>query len=297
MKIKENGFKNENLKKAVGDYIFILAGTFMVAVGISVFLAPNKLSPGGVTAVGTVLLHLFGIRLSITNIAVNALLFVLGYKYLGKNAVIKTVCGIASLSVFLEAASLIAPYTGDVIISSIVGGILMGVGVGFVIRHEGSTGGSDFAALILNRFFPHISTAKLIMVIDGVIIAVAGIVFRSVEVTFYSALTLFVATRVADAICTLGNAAKTVQIFSEKNDEIAQMILHDLNRGITGIHCKGMYSDKESMMLLCVVAPKQLPVIINRVRKIDMGAFIVVNDTKEVLGQGFSLESSYDKIN
>ena len=292
-KIKEK----ESIKRVFFDYALITLGTFMVALGISVFLAPNKLSPGGVTAVGTVLLHLFKIRLSITNLVINAILFILGYRYLGKNAVIKTVYGIVALSVFLEVASLITSYTGDVIISSLTGGILMGVGVGLVIRREGSTGGSDFAALILNRFFPHISTAKLIMVIDGVIITVAGIVFKSIEVTFYSAITLFVATRVADAICTLGNAAKTVQIFSEKNEEIAQMILHDLNRGITGVHCRGMYSDREGMMLLCVVPPKQLPIIINRVRKIDKSAFIVVNDTKEVLGQGFALESSYDKIN
>ena len=292
-KIKEK----ESVKRVLFDYALITLGTFMVALGISVFLAPNKLSPGGVTAVGTVLLHLFKIRLSITNLVINAILFILGYRYLGKNAVIKTVYGIVALSVFLEVASLITSYTGDVIISSLTGGILMGVGVGLVIRREGSTGGSDFAALILNRFFPHISTAKLIMVIDGVIITVAGIVFKSIEVTFYSAITLFVATRVADAICTLGNAAKTVQIFSEKNEEIAQMILHDLNRGITGVHCRGMYSDREGMMLLCVVPPKQLPIIINRVRKIDKSAFIVVNDTKEVLGQGFALESSYDKIN
>ncbi|MBE6618660.1 MAG: YitT family protein [Ruminococcaceae bacterium] len=289
--------EKESVKRVLFDYVLITLGTFMVALGISVFLAPNKLSPGGVTAVGTVLLHLFKIRLSITNLVINAILFILGYRYLGKNAVIKTVYGIVALSVFLEVASLITSYTGDVIISSITGGILMGVGVGLVIRREGSTGGSDFAALILNRFFPHISTAKLIMVIDGVIITVAGIVFKSIEVTFYSAITLFVATRVADAICTLGNAAKTVQIFSEKNEEIAQMILHDLNRGITGVHCRGMYSDREGMMLLCVVPPKQLPIIINRVRKIDKSAFIVVNDTKEVLGQGFALESSYDKIN
>ncbi len=296
MKNKEN-IKKEGTKRTVSDYALITLGTFMVALGISVFLAPNKLSPGGVTAVGTVLLHLFNIRLSITNLVINAILFVLGYKYLGKSAVVKTVYGIVALSAFLEVASLIPLYTGDVIISSVAGGILMGVGVGLVIRREGSTGGSDFAALILNRFFPHISTAKLIMAIDGVIIALAGVVFGSLEVTFYSAVTLFVATRVADAICTLGNAAKTVQIFSEKNDEIADMILHELNRGVTGMHCKGMYTDRESMMLLCVVSPKHLPIIINRVRKIDKGAFIVVNDTKEVLGQGFALESSYDKIN
>ena len=296
MKNKEN-IKKDGVKKAIFDYTLITLGTLMVALGISVFLAPNKLSPGGVTAVGTVLLHLFNIRLSITNLVINAILFVLGYKYLGKGAVIKTVYGIVALSAFFELAALVAPYTGDILISSVVGGMLMGVGVGFVIRHEGSTGGSDFAALILNRFLPHISTAKLIMVIDGIIISLAGVVFKSFEVTFYSAVTLFIATRVADAICTLGASAKTVQIFSEKNDEIADMILHDLNRGVTGIHCKGMYADRESMMLLCVVSPKHLPIIINRVRKIDKGAFIVVNDTKEVLGQGFALESSYDKIN
>lgn len=291
-KINEKG----SARRTFFDYAFITLGTFMVAVGISVFLAPNKLSPGGVTAVGTVLLHLFKIRLSITNLVVNALLFIFGYRYLGKSAVIKTIYGIVALSAFFEVSDLISPYTGDIIISSITGGILMGVGVGFVIRCEGSTGGSDFAALILNKFFPHISAAKIIMVIDGIIIAVAGLVFRSIEVTFYSVITLFVATRVADAICTLGNAAKTVQIFSEKNEEIARMILHELNRGVTGIHCKGMYSSRESIMLLCVVSPKHLPIIINRVRKIDKGAFIVVNDTKEVLGQGFALESSYDNI-
>lgn len=289
--------KKEGIKRTLWDYALISVGTFIIAVGIGVFLAPNKLSPGGVTAIGTVLLHLFKIRLSITNLVCNAALFIFGYKYLGKSAVLKTVYGIVALSVFLEVVSLIPKYTGDIIISSLAGGILMGVGVGFVIRHEGSTGGSDFAALILKRFLPHVSIANLIMVIDGIIIATAGIVFKSLDVTFYSAITLFAASRMADIICTLGNAAKTVQIFSEKNEEIARVILEDLDRGITGIHCRGMYSGRESMMLLCVLPPKQLPIIINRVRKIDKGAFIVVNDTKEVLGQGFMLESSYDKIN
>ena len=294
---KQKTADKENIKRALFDYVWIILGTFIIAVGIGVFLAPNKLSPGGATAVGTVLLHLFKIRLSITNIAVNAVLFLLGYKYLGKHAVIKTVFGIASLSAFFELVDLIPKYEGDIIIASLAGGILMGVGVGFVVKHEGSTGGSDFAAMILKRFFPHISIANLIMIIDSAIIITAGVVFKSFDVTFYSAITLFVASRVADMIFTMGSAAKTMQIFSEKNEEIARVILEDFDRGITGVHCKGMYSGKEGMMLLCVVPPKQLPIIINRVRKIDRGAFIVVNDTKEVLGQGFTLESSYDKIN
>lgn len=286
----------KELKRYVKQSTFILIGSFFLALGISIFMAPNKISSGGVTSIGTVLLHLFGIRMSVTNFVCNALLFFFGYRYLGKEAIFKTLAGILFLSLFLEITSYIPVYTGDIIISTLAGGILMGIGIGLVIRMEASTGGSDFVALILNRFLPHISTANIIMVIDCIIVIIAGIVFKSFTITFYSGIALFVSSKVSDAIMTMGDSAKTIQVISTKNEEIANMIIERFDRGVTGIYSKGFYSGKEKIMLWCVVSPKELPKITHKIREVDKNAFIVINDAKEVLGEGFKLESAYDKI-
>lgn len=285
-----------NIKQLAKDYLLILAGTFILALGVNIFLAPNKLSAGGVTSLATVLLHLFKIKISVTNLVVNAILFVLGYKYLGKQAVLKTAAGIVFCSFSYEITSYIPPYTDDIFIAMVAGAVLMGAGVGLVVKQEGSTGGSDFAALILRPFFPHISLAYLILFIDFAIIVMSGIVFKSLNITLYSAILLFLSAKVTDIIITMGDSAKSLQIISEHSSEIAEKIMEQFERGVTGIHCKGMYSAQDGLMLLCVVSPKQLPAIVHIIRRIDKSAFIVINDAKEVFGEGFKIETEYDKI-
>ena len=190
-------------------------------------------------------------------------------------------------SLSLEITKLFPVFNNDFFIASIAGGVLTGMGLGIVVRVGASTGGSDFGGLILKKFFPHISVATLILMIDSIIIVLSGIVFKSYTVTFYSATAMFVASKVADIVITLGNAAKSVYIISEKNKEIADIVINDFKRGITGIYSRGMYSGNENMMLFCAVTPKQLPRLVNRVREIDKRAFIVVGDAREVLGEGF----------
>ena len=274
-------------KKFLKDYIFIILGSVILALGINVFSAPNKLSAGGITSIGTVLLYLFKIRLSVTNLVCNVILFLWGYKSLGKYAVVKTASGILFLSLFLELTSYLPTYTGDLIIASIAGGVLMGIGIGFVVRQGASTGGSDFAGLLLHKLLPHIPIAYLIMLIDCTIVLAAGIVFKSVSVTFYSILSLIVSSKLTDIIITFGDSAKSVQIMSEKSEQIAESIMQQLERGVTGIHCRGMYSGKDSLMLFCVVDNKSLPQLVELVRSIDAAAFVVINSSKEVLGNGF----------
>ena len=178
-------------------------------------------------------------------------------------------------------------YTGDMIIASIAGGVLMGVGIGFVVRQGASTGGSDFAGLLLHRLLPHVPIAYLIMLIDCTIVLAAGIVFKSISVTFYSILSLVVSSKLTDIIITFGDSAKSVQIMSEKSEQIADSIMRQLERGVTGIHCRGMYSGNDSLMLFCVVDNKSLPHLVELVRSIDAAAFVVINSSKEVLGNGF----------
>lgn len=277
----------KKVKTILFEQAFIAAGTFLMALSAAMFLAPGKISTGGVTTVATVLLHLFGIKLSITNLVLNAVLFVLGYRHLGKYAIAKTVSGTLLFTVFLEVVSYFPPYTGNVLVAALSGGVLCGVGLGLVVRVGSSTGGSDFAGLILKKFFPHISIARLILIIDCATIALSGIVFGDFDITFYSLLSMYVSAKITDILVTWGDDAKTVHIFSKKNEEIARCVMERFERGVSGIHCRGMYSGDDGLMLLCVVRPKELPQLVKTVREYDPDAFVIINDAKEVLGEGF----------
>lgn len=266
---------------------FIMLGSLILAVGINLFLNPSKISSGGISSVGTILLYAFNIKLSVTNLVINAILFALGFKYLGKEAIIKTIIGIISLSLFLELTSYFPVYDEEIILSTIVGGALVGVGIGLVVRQSASTGGSDFLALIIHRFFPHISLANIILVLDSAVIIASGIVFKSITITIYSVIAMYISSLITDSVLAFGNKAKAVQIFSDKNEEIAKYVIEEFKRGTTGVYAKGMYSNKEKIMLLCVVSPKELPRLINAIKDYDPNAFIIVNDAKEVLGEGF----------
>ena len=274
-------------KKIFTDFVVLTTGCILLAVSINVFLVPYKISAGGISAIGTILLYLFGIKMSLTNLIFNVALFIFGYKYLGKGAVVKTVLGIILLSAFLEITSYIPQYTENEIISFLSGGILMGAGVGMIVKIGASTGGSDFAGLILKKFLPHISLARLILIIDVVIVIISGIVFKSYTVTVYSLITLFVSSLITDKIITLGDNAKMLQIFSKENKKISNHILNQFERGVTGVRCIGMYTHEESRMLLCVTTPKELPIYMNMIKNYDKEAFVIVSNVHEVIGEGF----------
>lgn len=275
------------LKNFFYDFMFLLFGCISLSISINVFLTPNKISAGGISTIGTVLLHIFGIKMSLTNLIFNAILFIFGYKSLGKYAIIQTSAGILLLSVCLEFTSHIQPYFENELIGVLSGGVLMGAGVGMIVKTGASTGGSDFAGLILKKLMPHISLAKLIMIIDCVIVILAGIVFKSYTVTVYSIIALYVSSIITDRIITLGDGAKMVMIFSKETRKISDYILTQYERGVTGVHSIGMYSNEERIMLLCVVTPKELPVYMNLIHEIDKHAFVVISNVHEVIGEGF----------
>ena len=277
-------------KKLLIDGAFVIVGSFILALGVNMFLAPNKISSGGISSIGTIFLHLFGIKMSITNLVLNAALFIFGFKLLGKGAVLKTVFGIGSLTLFLELTSYMGVYTEDTMIATIIGGVLVGIGVGLVVRRGASTGGSDFLALILKRFFPHISIANIILVADCIVIIASGIVFKSLSITAFSVIAMFISSKVTDGIFSFGNSAKSIQIFSSKSEEISKHILEKYERGVSGIHSTGMYTGKEGLMLLCVVSPRELPLLVADIRKIDKSAFLIIGDAREVIGEGFMSE-------
>lgn len=276
--------KSSNLVK---EYVFIILGSFILALGVNCFLVPLKLSTGGLSGIGTVLYYLFSIPLSATTLALNILLFPIGYKTLGKDSVVKTVTAVLVFPLFLELTEYFGSFTNDIFIASVFGGGLAGLGVGISILKGASTGGTDFSAVMLNKLFPHISITSFILIIDILIVLFSGIVFGNYTSMLYSALALYIGIRVADAVLVRGNYAKSVLIISSKNAEISKNIISVLERGVTGIYSKGLYNNTDGMMLMCVVKSKEIPKLLGIVEKTDESAFTVVSDVREVRGKGF----------
>ena len=279
--------KKIDIKKTLIEYLYILVGSFILAFAITYFLNPIKISTGGVAGVGTVLYYVAKVPLSVTTLVINAVLFIFGYKTLRSGAVMKTVAGILFLSAALAITPIFGEYKADILICSIFGGILVGLGVGLVVYKDGSTGGSDFAALIFHKLFPHISVATFILLIDSAVIIASGIVFRDYTIMFYSVLSLYISSKVTDWVIVSGDHAKSVFIISKKHDEIANEIMSDMVRGVTGIYSKGCYTGEDNTMLMCVVRNKELPKLLQTVKLIDKDSFTIISDVMEVQGEGF----------
>lgn len=279
------------MKNAVKDCAYIAVGAFILAVGVNVFLVPVKLSAGGVSGIGTVLYYTANVPISFSTLAVNLLLFATGYKVLDKSALWKTILGIAFLSFFLEVTKAFGEYKEDVPIAAVFGGILVGVGTAIAIMRGASTGGSDFAALMFNRLFPHISVPTFILMIDMLVIAVSGIAFRNYTVMLYSAISLYISSKTADFLMIKGDLAKSVFIISRKyHEEIAHTIINDMHRGVTGVYSKGFYNGEDGIMLMCIVKNREIPSLLARVKKIDDSAFTIISEVREVHGEGFKKE-------
>jgi len=276
-----------HFKRLLTDYLYIALASFILAFAVNFFLVPSKISTGGISGLGTVLYYTLGIPVSVTTLLANAVLFVFGYRMLKRSSVVKTVFGILFLTVFLEVTTLFGSFGEDKLISAVFGGVLAGLGVGMCVSRDASTGGSDFAALMINKLFSNISVAGVIFIIDAVIILVSGIAFRDYTVMFYSVIALYIANKVTDFMLVRGDFAKAVYIITKKSDEIAKRIMSEMERGVTGIYGKGYYSRNDTVVLLCVVRSREVSRLVGIAKTEDKDAFTIVSDVKKVLGEGF----------
>ncbi|MBO5453209.1 MAG: YitT family protein [Clostridia bacterium] len=276
----------ELIKKYGRDYFLIILGSFVVALGINLFLLPCKISTGGVSGIATVVYYFFNVPLSVTTLIINVFLFLFGYKTLPKAAIVKTVAGIVFLSLFLEITDFHIQ-SDDLFLASVFGGVLVGLGVGLTVMVDASTGGSDFAAIMINRLVPHLSVANIIMFIDCGIIAFSAVVFKNYTLMLYSAVSLYIASKVTNFVLVRGDFAKSVYIISKNSSLISKEIINGMSRGVTGIYSKGLYNNSDNMMLMCVVRSRELPVLMDKIRAIDKNAFTVISEVREVHGEGF----------
>jgi uncharacterized membrane-anchored protein YitT (DUF2179 family) len=281
--------KNKILR-ILSEYLLVSLGTFFIALSLHLFLAPNTIAPGGVSGLSIIIEKVTGIPIFITNLAFNVPLFLAGLFVLGRAFGAKTGYATLLLSLMLWAlgefgGDLYA--TKDVLLASVFGGILTGLGVGLVFRNRASTGGTDLAGSILNRFFPHISTAKLMMTLDIMVIVLAGIASGNIETSLYSMIALYIIVKVADFIVEGLDYSKQFMIITERPDEIGVQINQQIRRGVTSLKGRGMYSGSEREVLLCVVNRSEVIHVKEIVKQIDSRAFVMVSTVHEVLGEGF----------
>ncbi len=275
------------MRKHLSQYILIFLGAFLLALGMQFFLVPAKLTTGGAGGVATLFLYFFRIPVYLTVSGINLILLLLGFRFLKKSSLAKNLWGIIALSwilSFLPAPKLL---TANPLLCALFGGALEGAGVGLVMRYEGSTGGTDFAALILRRLFPFFRPSFWVFLIDTVIITVSALSFGLWENFFYSLLSLFVSGKVMDRVLVSGTDAKSVFIVSASYDTLSQRITRTLGLGVTQIESRGGWEMREGKSLVCIVKTPLVPKLLSLIREEDPAAFTVVSDVRRVHGEGW----------
>ena len=273
------------------EYLLIIVGTALMATAITSCFDAAGLVTGGFSGIailvkaGTKSLYGNGIPLWVTNRVLNIPVFLLAAKIKGVAFVKKALLGDLSLTVWLAVLPA-WKLSGDFLLVALYGGLLQGVGIGLVFLGGGTTGGTDLLAAIIQNFMRHYSIAQIMQFVDGAVVLVGMYVF-GVERALYAIIAVYLVTKVSDGIIEGLKFSKSVYIITEKPDEVSRMVMEDLDRGITGISAKGMYSGQDKLMLFCVVGKKELVHLKEMIDEIDPNAFVIVGDAREVHGEGF----------
>lgn len=284
------GVKSRKIKRAGIDFLLFLVGSLLFAVSVNVFTAPNDIAPGGLTGAATLLNHLWGIPIGAGILVMNIPIFIWGIVEVGYRFILKTAAAtvISSLAIDISAPFLQA-YRGDMMLASLFGGLLAGLGLGLIFMRGGTTGGTDLIANLIGRHLRHISFGKLILAVDLVVVVIAAFVYRNIESPLYAIIVIFITSKVVDAVLygTDSGNGKMMFIISSKNHEIAQEILSQLDRGVTALKSRGGYSGIEGEVLLCAVRRQEVYKTHDIVYSIDPNAFIIAGDAGDITGEGF----------
>jgi len=274
------------VRRIVLGYAGVLAGVVITAFGVSFFLIPARIAAGGVSGLATVIYHVAGFPAGVTMLLLNIPLFIFSWRILGTMFGARTLFGTVTLSIFVDLFNRWAvPITEDLVLAAVYGGIISGIGLGIAFRFGGSTGGTDMAAQLVARFFPT-SVGQALLLVDGAVILLAGAVFGW-ELAMYALIAVFVSTKTIDFVQEGQSYAKACLIISDHPEAIGEAIMEKLERGVTSLQGKGMYTKQGKEVLLVIVSRLEIASIKRIVAEIDPRAFVIIHDVHEVLGEGF----------
>lgn len=274
--------RKNQLKREVSRYVFLFLGSILAAIGLEIFLIPNNIIDGGIVGISIISSYLSKIPLSVFIIVLNLPFLFLGYKQIGKTFVYSSLFSIVSLSAWVQVFHPIPGLTDDVLLATVFGGIILGIGVGIIIRYGGSLDGTEMVAIIVNKKTPF-SVGEIVMFFNIFILSSAGLVFGW-ERAMYSLIAYFIAYKVIDITIEGLDEAKAAFIISEKADEIAEAITARLGRGVTYIDGKGGFLKSDKKILYSVVTRIEVAKLKSIIYDKDENAFVTINDVSDVMG-------------
>ena len=279
-------FANFDWKTELKQDALMVVGLFIMMLSYNYFFVPNQLAPGGVTGLATIIYYLTGLPVGLMSAVINIPLFVLSYKSMGKSFALRSLIAMLLLSVLLDTFPIIA-MTDDDLLATIIGGALLGGGLAMVLMGNASTGGTDLASAVINRFIPHVSFGNILLAIEICIVTASGFAFGT-QKALYSGVSLFLTSYLIDMLQEGVASSRLFFIISPKADKIAQRIMDELERGATALNGKGMYTASETNVIFSVVNKREVHVVKKIIHDEDPNAFVVLTVANETMGEGFS---------
>ncbi len=263
----------------------IVLGCLIGAAAYPTFLDPGKIAPGGLTGVAMILKHLFGWEIGVTSLMLNIPLFIVGYRTMGRVFAFRSLVATVLFSLFIDAMALPA-IPVEPMLGTLYGGILLGIGLGFILRGGATTGGTDMAARMVHKKLPFLSVGMFLFLIDcGVVILAA--IFIGASESLYALICIFVSGKVIDMVMLGLSRNKACFIITEKWEPVTRRVLDEMERGVTHLLAKGAYTGTERPVVLCVLPPQEVARVKEIVRQEDEKAFMFVTEAHEALGEGF----------
>ena len=266
-------------------YVQIVLGCAIGAVAFPMFLVQYDIAPGGLTGVATVLHYLFSLPIGLTSLALNIPLFIMGYRLLGRIFAFRSLVATILFSLFIDWIPVQA-FPADILLSSVFGGALLGIGLGLILRGSATTGGSDLIAKMIHAHFQHISIGVILFIIDFCVVISAAFLITP-EAALYALICIFITSRVIDMVVQGFERHKACYIITEYHETIKQKLLENLQRGLTILNAKGGFSNADRPVLLCIISAQELARLKLIVRMEDENAFVFITAAHEVLGEGF----------
>ena len=278
------------MKRGVRDELFnvllIAAGLILATLGYRLYLIPNNVAPGGFTGIGQIVNHLVpAVGVGLVNLLLNVPLFLVSLRSMGLCFGLRSLISSVALSLMLDYLPVPA-MTDDVLLSAVFGGVLCGAGFGLVLRGHATTGGSDMLAALVHRHVPALKVSVCLFAVDATVVVASGFVFDA-SAAMYALISVFVMNVVMDQVLEGPGLARSHIIITTHGDEMADRILKELDRGVTAIEARGMYSGEGRTMLLCVVSRLEAVRLRSIVYSVDPRAFVIVQNVHEALGEGF----------
>lgn len=277
----------QNKRREIKNFLRMSLGGVLYGMGISLFLDPNSLAPGGAVGISIILNRILGMDTGTLYLLINIPILLLGLKKLGRRFIGKTLYVVVINSLVTNGFSHVEAVTREPLLAAVAGSMLLGAGMGIVFRSGATTGGMDIIVKLLRKKYKHIKTGSLFLMMDMLVVIASGIVFRNFNTAMYALITVVLTGKFIDFILYGGDEAKLIFVVSEQSGFITQRIIQGVKTGLTLLKGKGAYSNKEKDIIMCVVKKQAAPKVMEIVKEEDEKAFIIVSSATETFGEGY----------